>query len=266
MLLFAIIDLSWVRFIISHVGFFKGGQKKAPEALFLCLKMIKTVFGNKLKMDQTFFEGVRIPITWISLSKAVITQVKNPEKDGYWAVQVGFGKTSEKKLPKSLKERLKKIIKGEELPRFLREVRLNKPVEVKVGDSIDPFEIFKVGDEVEVSGVSKGKGFAGVVRRWKFAGGPKTHGQSDRQRAPGSIGQGTTPGRVYKGKKMAGRMGQETVTIKGLKVVMVEPEKGLIALSGPVPGKPGSWLRITKAKSGSLKECLPVSFSPFGFS
>ncbi len=216
--------------------------------------MLKTVFGNKVKMDQTFIEGVRIPVTWVSLSKGVVTQVKDAEKDGYYAVQLGFGKASDKKISKSAKEYLKKIVKTGNLPRFLREVRFKKQAEAKVGDEIDPFEIFKVGDEVEISGVSKGKGFAGVVKRWKFAGGPKTHGQSDRQRAPGSIGQGTTPGRVYKGKKMAGRMGQETVVVKGLRVVLIKPEEGLIAVSGPVPGRPGGLLEITKAKSGSLKE------------
>ncbi len=205
-------------------------------------------------MDQTFIDGVRIPITWILLSKGVVTQVKDAETDGYFAVQLGFGEADEKKISKSIRGHLKKSAKVSSLPRVLREVRLKKSAEVKIGDEIDPFEVFKVGDEVEVSGVSKGKGFAGVVKRWKFAGGPKTHGQSDRQRAPGSIGQGTTPGRVYKGKRMAGRMGQETVTVKGLKVVLVKPEENLIALSGPVPGRPGSLLKITRARSGSLKE------------
>ncbi len=216
--------------------------------------MIKTVFGNKLKMDQAFIEVLRIPITWVSLSKGVVTQVKDEEKDGYWAVRLGFGESRKKKISRPLEEKLKKVIKADSLPYLLREVRLNKQVEVKVGDIVDPFEIFKVGDEVEISGVSKGKGFAGVVKRWKFAGGPKTHGQSDRQRAPGSIGQGTTPGRVYKGKKMGGRMDYNTVTVKGLKIVFVEPERGLVAVSGPVPGSLGSLLRITKTKSGSLKE------------
>lgn len=216
--------------------------------------MLKTVFGKKLKMDQIFIDGVRIPITWILLSKGVVTQVKDVEKDGYYAVQLGFGKAKEKVLSKPVKEYLKKVVKTDSLPRFLKEVRLEKKEELKVGDEINPFEIFKVGDEVEISGVSKGKGFAGVVKRWGFAGGPKTHGQSDRQRAPGSIGQGTTPGRVYKGKRMAGRMGQETVTIKGLKVVLVNPEENLVAVSGPVPGGAGSLLRVTRTRSGSLKE------------
>jgi large subunit ribosomal protein L3 len=115
-----------------------------------------------------------------------------------------------------------------------------------VGDRIKVGEVFVVGDKVNVSGTSKGKGFAGVVKRWGFAGGPRTHGQSDRERAPGSIGQTTTPGRVYKGKKMAGRMGHKRVTVKGLKVVEVNPEKNLLVISGLVPGAKGSLVLISK--------------------
>lgn len=205
-------------------------------------------------MDQTFVDGVRIPLTWVSLSKGVVTYVKDEEKDGYCAIQLGFGRVNENNLPKPVRGSLKKVLRGEAFPEFIREVRLKKKVDLGVGDSVDPFEVLKVGDEIEVRGISKGKGFAGVVKRWGFAGGPKTHGQSDRQRAPGSIGQGTTPGRVYKGKKMAGRMGQSNVTVSGLKVVLVNREEGLIAVSGPVPGRPGTLLELTKVKSGSLKE------------
>src|SRR3970040_834853 len=123
------------------------------------------------------------------------------------------------------------VIRENKAPRFLREIRVDASPDFKVGDVITLSDIFKKGDEIAVTGTSKGKGFAGVVKRWKCAGGPRTHGQSDRLRAPGSIGQGTTPGRVYKGKKMAGRMGQDTVTIKNLVVVDVEPEQGILSLS-----------------------------------
>jgi large subunit ribosomal protein L3 len=131
----------------------------------------------------------------------------------------------------------------------------DKP-DFKVGDEIKISDVFRKGDLVNVSGISKGKGFAGVVKRWHFAGGPKTHGQSDRLRAPGSIGQGTTPGRVLKGKKMAGRMGGERKTIKNLIVVDVDSEKGELLVSGPVPGKSSGLLIITKTASGKLEELI----------
>ena len=255
LLLFVIIYLSWIGFIADHVFILEARKKRRLRRLFYVIRgMIKTVFGKKIKMDQAFVDGTRIPLTWISLSKGIVTQIKDKEKDGYFAVQLGFGKAEKKDLSRPLRTGLEKVLKGNDLPEFVREVRLKKQADLNIGDSIDPFKIFKVGDEVEVRGISKGKGFAGVVKRWGFAGGPKTHGQSDRQRAPGSIGQGTTPGRVYKGKKMAGRMGQDNVTVGGLKVVFVRQEEGLIAVSGPVPGNPGVLLKLTKIKSGSLKE------------
>lgn len=126
--------------------------------------------------------------------------------------------------------------------------------EFKVGDEIKASDFLNPGDIIEVTGVSKGKGFAGVVKRHHFKGGPRTHGQSDRERAPGSVGQTTTPGRVYKGKRMAGRMGGEQTTIKNLHIISISPESGQIEISGQVPGKPGSLLSIKKIKSGSLKE------------
>ena len=142
------------------------------------------------------------------------------------------------------------------MPRFLREVRLDSEPEFKVGDIISVSDVFKKGDVIAITGTSKGKGFAGVVKRWGFHGGPRTHGQSDRERAPGSIGQGTTPGRVLKGKKMAGRMGGDRVTVKNLIVVDVDKEAGLIAVSGPVPGVPGGLLIIKKLAEGSLEELV----------
>ena len=151
---------------------------------------------------------------------------------------------------------LKGATKDNKAPRFLREVRLETSSDLKVGDLVKIEDIFKKGDVVRVSGTSKGKGFAGAIKRWKFAGGPKTHGQSDRHRAPGSIGQGTTPGRVLKGKKMAGRLGGGRVTVSNLIVVDIDKDKGSLAVSGPVPGRTGGLLEIRKIKSGSLDELV----------
>jgi len=210
-------------------------------------------------MSQTFIHGIRVPITKVVAGPCVVTQVKNRDKDGYWAVQLGFGERKIKNISKPLQGHLKKstnlqIHKSTNFPRYLREVRLDKETDYKVGDSVKVSDIFKVGDVVAISGTSKGKGFAGVVKRWHFAGGPKTHGQSDRQRAPGAIGQGTTPGRVLRGKKMAGRMGMERVTIKNIHVISVDAEKNEIALSGPIPGSFGSYIILTRISAGSLKD------------
>lgn len=206
-------------------------------------------------MGQTFVHGIRIPVTKVVAGPCVVTQVKNQDKDGYWSVQLGFSERKIKNLSKPLQGHLKGAIgKTKWAPKFLREVRFEKESDFKVGDRVKASDIFKVGDVVSVTGTSKGKGFAGVVKRWHFAGGPKTHGQSDRQRAPGAIGQGTTPGRVLKGKKMAGRMGPERVTIKNIHVITVDSEKNEVSLSGPVPGKIGSFLLLRKISSGSLKD------------
>ena len=215
-------------------------------------------------MGQTFVEGTRVPVTWVKLGPCVVTQIKNSQKDGYWAVQLGFGEGRINKVSKPMQGHLRGVIsklnasakKDKRAPLFLREVRLETEPDVKVGDLVKLSDIFKKGDVVAVTGTSKGKGFAGVVKRWKFAGGPKTHGQSDRQRAPGSIGQGTTPGRVLKGKKMAGRMGGERVSIKNLIVVDIDSEKDLLAISGSVPGNKGGLLVVNKIASGSLEELI----------
>ncbi len=182
---------------------------------------MNAILGIKGSMDQAFVEGKRIPVTHIQAGPCVVSGIRKQDKDGYWAVQISLGKKK-------------------------REVRLNAETEMSVGDKVNASDIFNSGDVVSVVGISKGKGFAGVVKRWRFAGGPKTHGQSDRQRAPGSIGQGTTPGRVFKGKKMAGRMGSERTTVKNLRVVSVEAETGKMDIAGAVPGRRGSLLIIKK--------------------
>ncbi|KKR30288.1 50S ribosomal protein L3 [Candidatus Woesebacteria bacterium RIFCSPHIGHO2_01_FULL_39_32] len=224
--------------------------------------MLNTILGSKQKMSQTFVEGTRVAVTWIKVGPCVVTQIKNIEKDGYWAVQLGFGNRNLKNTSKPLQGHLRKSTQNSKfkiqnkMPRFLREVRLDSEPEFKVGDIISVSDVFKKGDVIAITGTSKGKGFAGVVKRWGFHGGPRTHGQSDRERAPGSIGQGTTPGRVLKGKKMAGRMGGDRVTVKNLIVVDVDKEAGLIAVSGPVPGVPGGLLIIKKLAEGSLEELV----------
>jgi len=201
-------------------------------------------------MSQTYENGIRIPVTKIQAGPCIVTQIKSESSDGYWAVQLGFGSKKTKNISKPLQGHLKKSLKAKAtpkyMPRYIKEIKTKEEPKYAVGDEIKVSDIFNPGDLVTVSGTSKGKGFAGGVKRWHFSGGPKTHGQSDRLRAPGSIGQGTTPGRVYKGKHMAGRMGSERVKIKGLKVVSVNPEKNEIEINGPVPGTVGSLVVIEK--------------------
>jgi large subunit ribosomal protein L3 len=216
--------------------------------------MFKTVLGSKGKMGQTYVSGTRVPVTCVSITPSVVTQVKTSEKDGYWSVQLGFGNKRIKSTSKPLQGHLKKTSTKEFSPKFLREIRLEGKAEANVGDQVNANDIFKVGDKIAVKGVSKGKGFAGVVKRWHFAGGPKTHGQSDRQRAPGSIGQTTTPGRVVKGKHMAGRMGGDGVTVKNLHIISIDPTKNEMFVSGAIPGKFGDLLILTKISEGSLKD------------
>jgi len=204
-------------------------------------------------MGQTFVEGRRVPVTKVVAGPCVVTQIKKEDKDGYWAVQLGFGEKRIKNVTRPMQGHLRGVIKEQKAPRFLREIRLENEPTFKVGDIVSASEIFKVGDIIQVTGTSKGKGFAGVVKRWHFAGGPRTHGQSDRERAPGSIGQTTTPGRVLKGKKMAGRMGGERFTLKNLQIVSVNPETNEVEISGPVPGVTGGLLIVKKLSAGKLE-------------
>jgi len=218
------------------------------------MAMINTILGSKQGSSQTFVEGFKVPVTKVTAGPCVVTQIKNETRDGYWAIQLGYSSRKLKNTSKPLQGHLKSIIKEEKAPRFLREVKLEKEPEQKVGDEIKVSDIFRPGDVVSVTGISKGKGFAGVVKRHGFHGGPRTHGQSDRERAPGSIGQTTTPGRVYRGKRMAGRMGGERVTVKNLHIISVDPEKSEMEISGQIPGNFGGLIIIKKIKSGSLKE------------
>jgi large subunit ribosomal protein L3 len=191
---------------------------------------IEGLLGRKLGMTQIFDKnGTVHAVTIVETGPVVVTQVKSPEKDGYTAIQVGYG--TRKKVNKPMRGHLKKT--GDF--RMLVEFKVRGEGEYAVGDSVG-IDLFNEGDLVDVTATSRGRGFAGGVRRWGFHGGPKTHGQSDRHRAPGSIGAGTTPGRVYKGHKMAGHMGAARVTTKNLKIIAKDEAKGLLLIEGAVPG------------------------------
>jgi len=207
--------------------------------------MLKGLIGKKIGMSQIFDErGVAYPVTLIEAGPCYVTQIRRPESEGYSAVQLGFGETHPKRLTGGELGHLKTA----NLPplRFLREFR-TKSLDVSVGDVMKA-DVFSVGERVDVIGTSKGKGFAGAVKRFHFAGGPKTHGQSDRHRAPGSNGSGTTPGRVYKGSRRPGHMGDERVTVQSLKVVLVDTERNLIGVHGAVPGSKGGLVIINEAR------------------
>jgi len=196
---------------------------------------MKFILGQKLGMSQIFDEkGNQIPVTLVEAGPCQILQIKTKEKDGYTAIQIGF-----KKIEKAKK--IKKTMKGKEF-RYIKEQRTESKEQLKVGDKID-VSIFKEGEKVTVSGISKGKGFAGVVKRWGFHGRPRTRGTKHEERTHGSIGA-ATPSRVIKGIKMAGRMGGERVTVKNLKIVKIDPENNLLAIKGAVPGRRGILLEI----------------------
>ena len=204
---------------------------------------MKGILGRKIGMTQVFDEtGQAIPVTVIEAGPCYVTQIKTVECDGYTAVQLGFEETKRKRLTRAQLGHL------EGLPplRHLREVRTSDIEGFDVGQKVD-VGIFSAGDRVDVTGISKGKGFAGVMKRHHFAGGPATHGQSDRARAPGSIGATTTPGRVFKGTRMPGRMGNDRVTVQNLRVVQVDPERNLLLVRGAVPGAAKGLLLIRQA-------------------
>ena len=199
------------------------------------------LLGKKLGMTQLFIEkGVAVATTILEVGPCVITQVKTKETDGYDAVQVGYGEA--KNITKA---RLGQMANQGRF-RFLKEFRVEDASGYKVGDKFES-SIFGVGDVVDVTGTSKGHGFAGTVKRHGFAGGPKTHGQSDRWRAPGSIGASASPGRVFKGMRMAGHFGNETVTTKKITVVAINNERNLIMVKGSVPGAKNGLIVIKKA-------------------
>jgi len=209
--------------------------------------MFKGLIGKKIGMTQIFDEnGAAIPVTVIEAGPCFVTQIRRPENDGYSAVQLGFAEVKPKRLTGGQLGHLKR--EGLNVPplRYIREFRTKTP-EVNEGDQLT-VEAFSVGERVDVVGTSKGKGFQGGVKRYHFRGGPKTHGQSDRLRAPGSRGSGTTPGRVYKGSRGPGHMGDERVTAQHLKVVLVDVERNLIGVRGAIPGPRGGLVIIREAR------------------
>ena len=203
--------------------------------------MIEGILGKKVGMTQLFSSGREVVVTAIEAGPCVVTQVKTEEKDGYNAVQLGFGES--KRLNSPERGHLKKMGNF----RYLREVAVQPGTDLKEGQKIAA-DMFKTGDLVDVIGISKGKGFAGGVKRYHFRGGPKTHGQSDRWRAPGSIGTGTSPGRVLKGLRMAGHMGSERVTVSNLEVIEADTARNLLLVKGAVPGMTNGLLLIQKSK------------------
>ncbi len=208
--------------------------------------MLKGLIGKKVGMTQIFDDaGVAIPVTLIEAGPCFVTQVRTSDKEGYSAVQLGFVEVKPKRLSGGQLGHLKR----NNLPplRFLREFREKNP-DVKEGEKITVDQVFTVGEHVDVIGTSKGKGFAGAVKRYHFKGGPKTHGQSDRQRAPGARSSGTTPGRVYKGSRGPGHMGHERVTVQNLVVEMVDGERNLLAVRGAIPGPKGGVVMIKGAR------------------
>lgn len=209
--------------------------------------MLSGLMGKKLGMTQIFEEGGTMEaVTAIEAGPCLVTQIKTEAKDGYNAVQLGFGQA--KRLNSPQRGHLKGI---DQKLKHIREFRLTDPSSMEVGQKVD-VSIFKTGDRVDVTGISKGKGFAGGVKRYHFGGGPKTHGQSDRHRAPGSIGSTTYPGRVLKGTRMAGRMGNRQTTQRNLTVVQADPERHLLLLRGTTPGAKNGLLLIRKSSGDKV--------------
>lgn len=207
---------------------------------------MKAILGYKRGMARIFDEdGVAVPVTVIEAGPCTVTHVKTTERDGYSAVQLGFGEARPKLLTRAQRGHL--AAAGGAALRHLREIRTSGGHELAVGDTVDA-GVFTAGERVHVVGVSRGFGFAGTIKRHGFHRQRKTHGQSDRERAPGAVGAGTTPGRTFKGQPMAGRMGGRRVTVRNLSVVTADPERNLLALRGSVPGPRGGLVIVRAAR------------------
>jgi large subunit ribosomal protein L3 len=210
--------------------------------------MPEGILGRKVGMTQYFDrQGEVQPATVIEAGPCLVIQVKTLENDGYQAVQLGFGHA--KRLNSPEKGHLKKLGQF----RWLREFRVGDVSQYKVGQRLGA-ELFQAGDLVDITGISKGRGFAGAIRRHGFRSGPRTHGQSDRHRAPGSIGSGTTPGRVLKGLRMAGHMGNARVTVRNLRVLESNPATGILVVEGAVPGARSGLLAIKRISVAEKKK------------
>ena len=196
-------------------------------------------------MTQVFQDdGTMVAVSVLNIEPNTVTRLRTADRDGYTAVQLGT--ETSKKLSKPEAGQLKDLPKGAQAIKTIREFRVDSVDEYELGQTVSLVDLFAAGDEVDVSGVSKGKGFAGHIKRHNFHRGPKTHG-SDHHREPGSIGPGTTPGRVYRGMKMAGHMGDDTVTIKKVRVVSTDPDRNLLLVKGSLPGARGSLILVKKA-------------------
>lgn len=209
---------------------------------------MKGLLGRKVGMTQLLtVKGTVVPVTVIEAGPCFVTQIKTSDQDGYSAVQLGYQETKPRRLTKGELGHIRRRNANLPAVRILREIRMKTATDYAVGQKLLA-DVFAVGERVDVKGVSKGRGFQGGVKRHGFHGGPRTHGQSDRLRAPGASSSGTTPGRIYKGKKMAGHMGNAPVTVSNLWVELVDPERNLLAVRGAVPGAKGGLLVITEAR------------------
>jgi large subunit ribosomal protein L3 len=205
--------------------------------------MVSKLFGKKMGMTRYFLEeGMSVPVTVVKVEPCVIIQKKSAHKEGYNAIQVGFVAREESRTNKPQKGHFKNAGKG--CFSYLREIRVDDPETFELGQELNA-EALSIGDTVHVTGVSKGRGFTGVTKRWGFSGGKKTHG-SRSHRVPGSIGCSATPGRVHKGKKLPGRMGNQRVTVKNLQIVDVRPEMDAVIIKGAIPGSRNSVVELCK--------------------
>ncbi len=223
---------------------------------------MKGLLGVKLGMTQVIDEqGVATPVTIVQAGPCFVTQVKTERTDGYDAIQIGYGETKDGRLTKGQLGHLGLLKKDKQHPqrrqsknipalRYLREFRTKSAADYEPGQELTVAQ-FEIGDRIDVSGKTKGRGFAGGVKRYGFKGGPKTHGQSDRWRAPGSIGATSGTGHVFKGKKMAGHYGNERYTAQNLQVVKIDPDKNLLAIKGSVPGHKGGLVILRDSAKAS---------------
>ena len=209
----------------------------------------KALLGRKLGMSQVWDEnGFFVPVTLVDVSTNVVTAIKTPETDGYTAVQIGYGQIDPRKVTKPLAGHFAKA--GVTPRRHLVEVREDNAVEYQIGQELTA-ETFAEGSEVDVTGTSKGKGFAGTIKRWGFKSYRRSHGSHKNERRPGSVGACATPGRILKGKRMAGRMGHVTSTVQNLTVVSADVENGILAIKGAIPGPKGGIVLVRSAVKGA---------------
>ena len=205
--------------------------------------MVEKIFGKKIGMTRYFMaEGECIPVTIVKIEPCVVIQKKTSEKDGYEAIQVGFQEQKESRLNSPIRGHYKKA--GDKCFSHLKEIKVDDSNQFELGQEIKA-DVFQVGESVKVTGRSKGRGFSGVIKRWGFSGGRKTHG-SRSHRVPGSIGSSATPSRVLKGKKMPGHMGNQNITLKNIKILDIRPDTNIMALKGTLPGSKGNIIEISR--------------------